>query len=92
MFVQSNQKRKDKFSPWVEVGTREVCENPFTYGKIRMDRPRAKKDGDSYRVYSESINNGMDSRPKTIIVTNKNTPNERTVFTRIRNSKTKRDK
>lgn len=89
MFKMSIQKRDNKQSPWKEVERGIIHDNPFTYGKIRADRPRAKKDGDSYRVYSELINNGLDSRPKTIITTNKSTPNERIVYTRI-NSKTKR--
>lgn len=89
MFKMSIQKRENKHSPWKEVDESVIYDNPFTYGKIRVDRPRAKKDGDSYRVYSESINKGLDSRPKTIITTNKFSPNERVVYTRI-NSKTKR--
>lgn len=90
MFLMREQKREDKNSPWLDCGENyEIKDNPFTYGKIRQDRARAKKDGDSYRVYSEVFNNGLDSRPKTIIVTNKNTPNQRTVFTRINKSKNK---
>lgn len=84
MFVRQEQIRKSKGEPWKNVGEKYlVHENPFTYGKIRMDRPRAKQDGDSYRVYSETLSNGIDSRPKTVIITNKYTPNRRTVFTRI---------
>ena len=90
MFNMSIQKRVNKQSKWCEVENHVILDNPFTYGKIKADRPRAKKDGDSYRVYSESINNGMDYRPKTIITTNKKFPNERVVYTRINNSKTKR--
>lgn len=90
MFKMSIQKRDNKQSPWREVDRGVIYDNPFTYGKIRQDRPRAKKDGDSYRVYSEPFNHGLDSRPKTIITTNKNTPNERVVYTRIKVSKTRR--
>lgn len=86
-----NQKRKDKKSPWRNCGDIfKIYDGPFSYGEIRLDRPRAKKDGDSYRVYSETFNNGLNSRLKTVIITNKNIPNERTAFQELIIQKTNR--
>lgn len=68
---------------WHRKGRTIIEDVPFTYGRLKADRPKAKRDGDSYRVYSKKTNDGMNYRVKTVITYNKNCPNERVIYKRV---------
>lgn len=77
--------KKDNKKNWktVDKGRSVIEDVPFTYGRLKADRPKAKHDGDTYRVYSEKTNDGLNYKVKTVITYNKNRPNERVIYKRV---------
>ena len=83
MFIKKYQ-RKDSTGKWQDYDRTEIYNNPFTLGRIKVDRPKAKKDGDNYRVYTSKSRDGLNCFPKKVITYNKDRPNERIVYLKFR--------